>query len=98
MVINPSETLVLPCGNETARYRLKGIIYAGGGHFTARLIADNATWTYDGQVNDGRPCMEPSLSESVQLRDLDGRQAHLCVYACMTSSSSATPTPLLSPS
>jgi hypothetical protein len=81
MAIVPSPTLVLPCQKERATYRLKGIIYSGAGHFTARLIEGNASWTYDGQVADGRPQMEGVSQSSVDLCKLEGRQAHICLYA-----------------
>jgi hypothetical protein len=79
----PSDTLVLPSQNDSARYKLKGIVYSGSAHFTARLIGDDMTWTYDGQLNDGHPHAENVFSKSAQLHELDGRQAHICVYACM---------------
>jgi hypothetical protein len=79
----PSDTLVLPSQNDSARYKLKGIVYSGSAHFTARLIGDDMTWTYDGQLNDGHPHAENVFSKSAQLHELDGRQAHICIYACM---------------
>ncbi|KAG1877761.1 hypothetical protein DFJ58DRAFT_5893, partial [Suillus subalutaceus] len=75
------DTLDLPCQCGTARYRLKGIIYSGSEHFTARLIAENVTWTYDGQINGVRSRIEGISTDFPHLRELDGREAHLCGYA-----------------
>lgn len=56
--IVPSHTLNLPCESGTVGYHLQGMVYSGGEHFVCRLISDNMTWTYDGQVNDGQPHVE----------------------------------------
>jgi len=83
--IVPSDTLDLPSQSGKAQYRLKGIIYSGGGHFTACLIVDNVSWLYDGQVYDGKPRYESTSLNVMQLRELDGRHAHICVYALASS-------------
>jgi hypothetical protein len=81
VTVVPSDVLDFPCQNGTVRYHLKGIVYCGGAHFTARLITDNVTLTYDGQVNDGQPHVEDISINFLDVRELDGREAHICVYA-----------------
>ena len=63
-------------------YLLRGIIYHGQLHFTARLInTNNITWAYDGQLNMGIPIQEHNLSDDIgQLTTLQGRQAYVYVY------------------
>jgi hypothetical protein len=63
-------------------YRLRGIIYHGQLHFTARLIAmDNVAWGYDGQCNMGIPIKDPMASSNVrELTKFQGRQAYIYVY------------------
>ena len=64
------------------RYLLRGIIYHGQLHFTARLVTtNNITWTYDGQLNRGIPVQEHNPSDDVrQLTTLQDRQAYVYVY------------------
>jgi len=63
-------------------YLLRGIIYHGQLHFTARLVTtNNITWTYDGQLNRGIPVQELNPSDDVrQLTTLQNRQAYIYVY------------------
>jgi hypothetical protein len=82
--IVPSDTLDLPCQSGKARYRLKGIIYSGGRHFTTHLIVDNVIWLYDGQVYDGKPHYESTSLNVMQLRELNRQHAHICVYALVS--------------
>ena len=71
-------------------YFLRGIIYHGQLHFTARLITtDNIVWAYDGQVNSGVPVQEHITSYDVkQLKTLQGRQAYVYIYQYMFRSPS----------
>ncbi|KAG2124754.1 hypothetical protein BD769DRAFT_1669245 [Suillus cothurnatus] len=87
-----SNSLDLPSGSGMVEYRLKGIIYGGGGHFTARLFAEHGLWSYDGQVNDGRPCFEGQSIDLLHLRELDGCKAHLGIYALKSSNPIPTTT------
>ncbi|KAG2114486.1 hypothetical protein BD769DRAFT_1391473 [Suillus cothurnatus] len=80
VTVIPSDALDFPCQNGTVRYRLKGIVYCGRAHFTARLITDDVTLTYDGQVHDGQPHVEDISINLLDVRELDGREAHICVY------------------
>jgi hypothetical protein len=83
LVIEPSVTFTLPCGTGKAVYKLAGIVYFGGLHFTARLFTNEGELEYDSQTNDGRPHIshphQPN-STPAHLTDLNGRPAHLYVY------------------
>jgi hypothetical protein len=63
-------------------YLLRGIIYHGQLHFTARLITtENIAWAYDGQLNRGVPVKDHSMSDDIhQLTTFQGRQAYIYVY------------------
>jgi hypothetical protein len=39
---------------------------------------------YDGQVYDSKPHYESTSSNVMQLRELDGQHAHICVYALVS--------------
>ncbi len=59
-------------------YRLSGLVYFGGHHFTARYINhDNEVWKHDGMLRGGRFVQELD----VDLRYLEGRGVSLAVYA-----------------
>ena len=77
----PSKELVFPTINSVRdRYQLKGIIYHGQLHFTARLVNEhNMIWGYDGQDNMGVPFEDQMTVTNVSdLAYFRGRQA--CVY------------------
>ena len=79
----PSRILTISNTDVAAHhYLLRGIIYHGQLHFTARLITtNNITWAYDGQLNNGIPVLEHNLSDDIhQLTTLQGRQAYVYVY------------------
>jgi hypothetical protein len=84
-VVVPLDSLFLPFDNGRAEYSLKGIIYSGVGHFSARLITSNGIWTYDGQIDKGRPHFKGFSLDMLLLCELDKQQAHLCVYALKKS-------------
>ena len=51
-------------------YTLTGIVYVGGGHFSAHFRdASGRWWAYDGMVNSGRPSLDP-ITEDAQLTSL----------------------------
>ena len=80
-ILTISNTNMLP-----HHYCLRGIIYHGQLHFTARLIGmDNTAWIYDGQLNMGVPVLEHGSSDGVeQLMTLQGRQPYIYIYQHMT--------------
>jgi hypothetical protein len=80
-----SNSLDLPSGSGMVEYYLKGIIYGGGGHFTVRLFAEHGLWSYNGQVNGGRPCFKGQSIDLLHLHEFDGRKAHLGIYALKSS-------------
>ncbi|KAF8573452.1 hypothetical protein K439DRAFT_1374132 [Ramaria rubella] len=54
---------------------LRGIIYHGGYHFTARFIdARDNIWNHDGMQLDGQCRMESNINE-INLSILDNRRA-----------------------
>jgi hypothetical protein len=84
----PSMTLTLTSGNmaNSSFYQLRGIIYHGDLHFTARLIMmDHITWNYDGQRNTGIPLKDDSVADDVsKLTTLQGRRAYIYIYQHIT--------------
>jgi hypothetical protein len=89
VTIFPSQTLVLPCQDGGVIYQLKGIVYVGGQHFSARLITDDCIWNYDGQMNAGYPQSENATESAFGNSDcilrrfshLGGRAAHVYIYS-----------------
>ncbi|KAF5309724.1 hypothetical protein D9611_014437 [Ephemerocybe angulata] len=65
-------------------YRLAGIVYWGGYHFTARVVSNkNAVYRYDGMENEGRLTDDFTLTTAKLRRALctmDGKVASLAVY------------------
>lgn len=81
--ILPSHTLNFSNENTGNNYyRLRGIIYHGNLHFTARLITmDHGTWSYDGQHNGGIPIKDTvKADDESELTTLQGRRAYIYVY------------------
>ncbi len=59
-------------------YKLVGLSYFGGDHFTTRFVTHAGTvWKHDGLMRNGKP----SLDTTEDLRFLDGRAVVLAVYA-----------------
>ncbi|KAI0037705.1 hypothetical protein FA95DRAFT_1506651 [Auriscalpium vulgare] len=70
------------CSNNKVMYKLKGIIYFGHAHFTARIIGDSAeTWFHDG-ITTGRVCISEekfnTISDIYQTR---GYKASVLIYS-----------------
>jgi hypothetical protein len=63
-------------------YDLKGIIYHGELHFTARIIlAGNIAWAYDSRQNMGIPfCRCTPTNHAEELTTLENRHAYIYVY------------------
>jgi hypothetical protein len=80
--VNADLQLTLPSlqGSPNICYVLRGIVYAGGAHFTACLFGDTTAWKYDGQCNNGAP-EEEGLLTSINLENCDERKAAVLVYA-----------------
>jgi hypothetical protein len=80
----PSIDLHIQSRQRRIQYSLRGIIYCGQYHFTARLFdSHHNIWIYDGQANGGFPsseCMLADFSDLTQLTFLHGRNAHLYLY------------------
>ncbi|KAJ7734608.1 hypothetical protein B0H16DRAFT_1327487 [Mycena metata] len=53
-----SEFLVFDCNGRAIKLRIRGIVYGGGRHFTARIIErSGAVWFHDG-ITTGSKCIE----------------------------------------
>ncbi|KIJ09419.1 hypothetical protein PAXINDRAFT_17496 [Paxillus involutus ATCC 200175] len=93
--VEPSRLLGLPIAHGTATYALKGIIYLGGFHFSARLIKGSKIWSYDGRENGGSPWLETLPVTAIDLEQLAGRKADIYVlplFNITTLSVDLTPT------
>ncbi|KAJ7044263.1 hypothetical protein C8F04DRAFT_942404 [Mycena alexandri] len=64
--------------------RMRGIVYGGEGHFTARYIsAHGSVWFHDG-ITTGRNCVEEGHIDSMDLHSLAharGKTALTLIYA-----------------
>jgi len=81
----PSVELVLPTLNGCVTYNLRGILYFGDQHFTARLFLHGRIWVYDGQINEGTPVLDDhmfSLGSDGFLSRLSDHDAIVYLY-CM---------------
>lgn len=78
----PNPTILLPVINSEQPYYLRGIIYHGGNHFTARLVAHDKIWNYDSQLNNGVPTIDEQcrdLANPSHLRHLTMHQARIAM-------------------
>ncbi|KAI0054661.1 hypothetical protein BV25DRAFT_1787271, partial [Artomyces pyxidatus] len=73
-------------GEDTSKctYKLKGIVYHGGYHFTARIIGDKGnTWYHDG-IATGRLCTpEDKFSNIADIYKVANRQATVLIYSAL---------------
>jgi hypothetical protein len=70
-------------GNSMVVFDLKGMVYYGDFHYTARICVDGSVWFHDGMVT-GRGCVyEKRLTEFTDtgLLVCDGKVLSLVVYA-----------------
>lgn len=59
-----SSTLAVPIASGLAEYRLRGIIYEGGFHFSACMLdPEGVVWQYDDRVNDGQPSYDLAATD-----------------------------------
>jgi len=64
------------------RYQLKGIIYHGGYHFTARVVTSQGdVWYHDGMTTARECKYEGKLSELTDIRDAEGRKISTVIYS-----------------
>ena len=76
--IAPSSRLVFGLQDQRQVYALQAVIYLGGGHFTARLLDQSATWwNYDGMWRFGAPHVDRVEDEVDLLKNGDRRAAFL---------------------
>ena len=80
--ISVNKSIKIRTSNQSRIFKLKGIVYHGGFHFTSRIIIDNnAVWYHDGQL--GPNCrFESELSDfsETDLNSCGGRQISLIIY------------------
>lgn len=85
-----SPTMAVPIASGHMEYRLQGIIYEGGFHFSAHMLDPKwVVWQYNSRVNDGKPSFDLAATEHrtslstfdyKTLKTLQGRAAHLLIY------------------
>jgi len=64
------------------RYHLKGIIYHGGYHFTARVVTSQGdVWYHDGMTTARECIYEGKLNELTDIRDAEGRKISTVIYS-----------------
>ncbi|KAF8875566.1 hypothetical protein BD779DRAFT_1450037, partial [Infundibulicybe gibba] len=64
-------------------YNLRGVIYYGGQHFTARLITTNGVvWYYDGIRDESPVVWEASATTLLDMYQCGLQTAILTIYAC----------------
>jgi len=80
--ISVNKSIKIRTSNQSHLFKLKGIVYHGGFHFTSQIIIDNnAVWYHDGQL--GPNCLfENELSDfsETDLNSFGGRQISLIIY------------------
>lgn len=84
----PVSNLLIPQLNCSKCYELRGVLYLGDFHFTARIMeTDGTVWTDDGNKNHGRPVADNSCSHLVSEGKLDclmyqgSSKAHIYIYS-----------------
>jgi hypothetical protein len=78
----PSLTLEVPGPGKLETYALRGIIYLGQYHFTARLLdPDGNIWSHNGQKNFGQPWLTGNTNNQDVLTIFNGREPYLYLYA-----------------
>ncbi|KAJ7029809.1 hypothetical protein C8F04DRAFT_962458 [Mycena alexandri] len=79
-----SRAVSFDMGGEMSVLRLRGVIYSGWGHFTARYISLNGVvWYHDG-ILTGRSCVEEGNLDTLStdfLVSARGRRAINLIYA-----------------
>jgi hypothetical protein len=83
----PSAKIFLPVRDGVLTYSIRGVIYLGQFHFTARMIhSDGNIWSYDGQKNHGIPWLDDNCrsmqtpAHVTALMEFDNHSAHLYIY------------------
>jgi hypothetical protein len=87
MQINPTSVITIPdqAQANTLEYHLAAIIYHGTYHFTARIIHQEESWSYDGQRNNGEAEKETQTLNAQDLQVLGDRRAHILLYTLKSS-------------
>jgi hypothetical protein len=62
-------------------YKLRGVVYSGHQHFTARVSIDNVVLDYDGQIQAGQ-LLPTRITSNLDWSSMPGnRQPHLLIYS-----------------
>jgi hypothetical protein len=84
--ITASKKLTFKNSDLSITLKLRGIIYYGDFHFTARVFAsDGSVWYHDG-IATGRSCQDEGTLSDLSDADLTtcyGRQASIIIYSHM---------------
>lgn len=66
------------------QYYLRGVVYSGSVHFTARLLDQQSVWNYDGAKNGGKPYLESTLNDTTwncrRLLTFEEREMQFLIY------------------
>ncbi|KAA1479923.1 hypothetical protein DENSPDRAFT_789689 [Dentipellis sp. KUC8613] len=77
-----TQKITLTSEFESSVYKLRGIIYSGGFHFTARVIdSESNVWYYDGVTTKREPQYEGLLSNVGDLHTAVTRNACILIYS-----------------
>jgi hypothetical protein len=75
-------TIEISQGNRKAKYHLKGIIYHGGYHFTARIVTSQGdVWYHDGMTTAKECRYEGKLCNLNDIKDAEGRKISTVIYS-----------------
>ncbi|KAJ6458429.1 hypothetical protein C8R47DRAFT_1080231 [Mycena vitilis] len=79
------ESLTLETEAGAKHFKLRGVIYSGGAHFTCRVVQrDGWVWYHDG-IETGRNCIREfeykSLDDLLEMQSCRGRSALTVIYA-----------------
>jgi hypothetical protein len=75
-------TIEVSKNGRKAKYHLKGIIYHGGYHFTARIVTSQKdVWYHDGMTTAKECKYEGKLCDFHDIRDAEGRKVSTVIYS-----------------
>jgi hypothetical protein len=75
-------TIEMNKNGKKIKYHLKGVIYHGGYHFTARVVTSQGdVWYYDGMTTAKECRFEGRLSDLHNIRVAEGRKISTVIYS-----------------
>ena len=79
--VQPDHLVYIRVQNEACQYKLRGIVYFGGGHYVTRVISsDNHVWYHDG-IETGRSMRYDGSIENCNLDLCRGRSPVIYLYS-----------------